>query len=165
MALVQVGFRTVVTLQDGGGQSTRRSYENVASLYADALSDAAELIAALNAITDAQITGYSVETVFGDDALSGFPAVTVQNENQALLIYQLDGLPLHRATQSIPAPVIGIFSGATGPNSNTVDTADTDLLTWRALFLVSNDKYYLSDGEQALLLEKGHRRHTKKAFG
>lgn len=165
MALVQVGFKVQVSLMDGGGQMTTRSYECSESLYADAVTAAAALLAALDAITDAVITGYQIQTVFSDDALSGFPAVTVQNENQALLIYQMDGLPLHRASQSIPAPVIGIFSGATGPNSNIIDTADSALMTWRALFLAAGGTFFLSDGETALLLEGGHRRHVRNRLG
>lgn len=165
MALVQVGFKVTVSLMDGGGEVTTRSYECSETLYADAVTAAAALVAALDAITDAVITGYQISTVFSNDALSGFPAVTVQNENQALLVYQMDGLPLHRATQSIPAPVIGIFNGVTGPNSNVIDTADADLVTWRALFLAAAGTFYLSDGEQALLLESGHRRHVRNRFG
>jgi hypothetical protein len=165
MALAQVSFRTQVSLMDGGGQITTRSYEMVAALYADAITDAAALVAALDAITDATIVGYQIQTVFADDAISGFPAATVQNENQALLIFQLEGVPLHRASLSIPAPTIGIFAGATGPNSNIVDTTDADVLAFRALFLAANDQFYLSDGEQALLLEGGHRRHVRNRFG
>lgn len=165
MTLVQVGFKVVVSLMDGGGQITTRSYESSDATYADAVTSAAALVAALDAITDAVVTGYQIQTIFSDDALSGFPAVTVQNENQALLVYQMDGLPLHRASQSIPAPNIGIFSGATGPNSNVIDTADTALQTFRALFLAAGGTFYLSDGEQALLLEGGHRRHVRNRYG
>lgn len=164
MALVQVGFRVRVSLMDGGGQTTTRSYETDAALYADAVTAAAALVDALDDITDATITGYGIETVFAEDALSGFPAVTVQNENQALLVYQMEGLPLHRATQSIPAPTIGIFSGATGPNSNIIDTADAALVTWRQLFQNGNG-FYMSDGEYAEILESGHRRHVRNRFG
>lgn len=164
MALVQVGFRVVVSMMDGGGQITTRSYESNEALYADAVTAGAALVAALAAITDATITGYQIQTVFSEDALAGFPAATVQNENQALLVYQMEGLPLHRASQSIPAPTIGIFAGVTGPNSNIVDTADADLMTWRALFLGSGS-FYLSDGESAELLEGGHRRHVRNRFG
>jgi hypothetical protein len=164
MALVQVGFRVRVSLMDGGGQITTRSYESDAALYADAVVVAAALVAALDPLTDATITGYGIETVFAEDALAGFPAATVQNENQALLVYQMEGLPLHRATQSIPAPAIGIFAGVSGPNSNVVDTADADIVAWRTLFQNGNG-FFMSDGEYAEVLESGHRRHVRNRFG
>ncbi len=164
MAIVQVGFRVRISFMDGGGQITTRSYESDAALYADAVTDAAALIAAVNPLTDATLTGYGIETVFAEDALSGFPAATVQNENQALLVYQMEGLPLHRATQSIPAPAIGIFAGVTGPNSNILDTADADIITWRSLFQNGNG-FFLSDGEYAEILEGGHRRHVRNRHG
>lgn len=164
MALVQVGFRTVVTLVDIEGDKTTRSYEMAASLYADAVTDAAALITALNAMTDDTIAGYTIETVFSDDAFALPLVANTQNFNQALLIYQLDGLPIHQGTQSIPAPTQGIFVASSGPNAKVVDVADAAVVAWRTLFQ-SGGGFYLSDGETADILLSGHRRSVRSTSG
>lgn len=163
MAITQVGFRVAVTLMDNGGDKTRRTYESDAALYADAVTAAAALVAALLNMTDAVVIGYQIETVFSNDSV-GFPAVGVENQNQALLVYQLDGLPLHNGTQSIPAPKSGIFVASSGPNAEVIDTADAAVVTWRQLFQTGGG-FFLSDGETADILLSGHRRHVRSRNG
>jgi len=47
-----------------------------------------------------------------------------------------------------PAPVIGMFTGATGKNRNVVDTQDATLLTFTEMLSLTDGKFTVSDGEK-----------------
>lgn len=70
------------------------------------------------------------------------------------------------ATIEIPAPDIGIFTGATPPNSNQIDKADTALLAFTELYSVTDGTFTISDGEQVTDTSaeqvKGGKRISKK---
>lgn len=167
MALTSLGYWLAVTLVDNGGNQSTKSYQlrQDATDPADfpaALGDAGAVVASLDAITDAVIMGYQIEQRFAEDALA-LPAVGVQIENQALLDFAIDGNPFKSATLTIPAPVIGIFAGASGVLADTVDVADAALVTFVNQFKAAG-LVYISDGEDAdptAPLNSGRRIHRR----
>ena len=163
MALTAGRWFGVVIMVDTGNQRTTRRVE-LDSPLDDAAARAAMLafVTDLAAVSDCVVASYHVYQEFIEDALT-LPAAA-QLENQALLTFSIVDEPTKAATFSIPAPKIGIFAGATGEQSNTVDAADTDLEALVANF-TSEDLLLVSDGEQADALVRGRRRHVKKTFG
>lgn len=162
MALVAAGYELNVTLVDRGLNQVTKTYEMTATTAADAATDAATILAALNAVTDASIKGYRLSTVFAEDAFATPNLGEV--ENQAMLIMRLDGDPFKKASHFIPAPVDGIFVAGQGPNYNIVDNTDALVTTYVALFQGGGEAY-ISDGETVDVLEKGHRIHRQSNKG
>lgn len=162
MALVGTGYELSVTLADRGLNQVTKTYEMTATTAADAATDAATILAALNAVTDANIKGYRLSQVFAEDAFATPNDGEV--ENQALLIMRLDGDPFKKATHFIPAPVDAIFVGAQGPNYNVLDNTDALVTAYVALFQ-SGGEAYISDGETVDVLENGHRIHRQSNKG
>lgn len=166
MALVFSHFVLAVTLTDREADETTRRYSMLPAItdYADAVTLAGTVLTALGNMTYDTVVKYAIESIYANDALALPTDAAAQNFNQALLIYQMDGLPVHEATQSIPAPQQGIFISPSGPNGKVVDTADAAVVAWRQLF--QNDAgLTLSDGEQVDILLRGHRRSTKSSSG
>ena len=163
MALTEAHWYTVYQLVDTGGKIVTRRWEQSAPAD-DAAARASALAMAtdLAAITDCVIVAYYTYQVFEEDALS-LPAAA-EAEMQALINVSIDGEPLKNATITVPAPVDGIFSGATGANYDIVDGADEDLVAFLANF-GSEALFYVSDGEQMDVFKNGHRRHMKSIRG
>lgn len=167
MAQVSTGYWLSVTLVDNGGNTSTKSFQMRADAtdpadYGVALSSAAAVVASLDAITDAVVAGYQLEQRYVEDALA-LPAVGVQIENQALLDFAIDGNPFKSATLTVPAPVIGIFAGASGVLADTVDVADPALVTFVNQFK-GGALLYISDGEDAdatAPLKSGRRIHRR----
>jgi hypothetical protein len=146
MSLASIGyFANVVVVDSGGNKSTLRYKLTEAAVPADAIADAATIVAALNAVTDGVVLSYTVGEAFEEDS-SFFAAEGVQVENVALITAKIDNAELKYTTLKIPAPNIGIFVAATGPNSNVVDAADSTLQTYLACFATSGIAT-VSDGE------------------
>lgn len=147
MALVSQGWWMEVIFVDNGGNQTSRSYQMQAADATAAAADAATMLAELGAITNAVIAGYSYAERFAETALT-LPGSGVQVEDTALVNLRLT-TGLKTATQSIPAPVAGIFMGTSEEGADTVDITDADLLAFTNLFRASGSggKFYLSDGE------------------
>lgn len=150
MALVSKGPFVRITLADAAGN---KSNLNLSTTYADlaALStgvgsgDIATMLGELEAVTDARVVGYSLGESFAEDA-NYYGAAGSQVENVALVTARIDGEPGKSATIKIPAPADGIFVGTLGPDANTVDTADSDLVAWLANF-ETGALFEVSDGE------------------
>lgn len=163
MALVSQGFELVVSLADTGDNRTNRTYDLVEAAYADASTDAAALISALNLITDAVVVGYSLNQKFIENALA-LPA-NAEIENQAFFAGKITGDPTDSATLSVPAPAAGIFTAASGPGYNIVDMGNTNVTAWIALFATGGTAQ-LSDGETwDTATVSGKRRHVKSFKG
>jgi len=163
MALAAGRWYTVIELADTGNQRTTMRFEQSAPAdAAAALAAGTALATDMAAVSDAVIAKYFVYQVYEEDAFA-LPAAA-QIENQALITLSIDDEPSKVGTIRIPAPTIDIFAGATGPNSNIVDGTDADVIALVANW-VSEDLYYVSDGEQAEAFISGHRRHMKKSHG
>jgi hypothetical protein len=163
MALVSNGFWLVVTLRDNGGNETTKTYQMVAADADTAATDAAAVLTALNAVTDAVVVSYFAYERFIEAAFS-YPGDGVQVENLALLDFDLVDHPEKTATVTIPAPNIGIFVASSGSGANIVDTSDAALVTFRDLFRTGG-KLLISDGEVAESLVRGRRIHRKSLRG
>ena len=163
MALVADGFDLVVQLVDTGGNSTTRTYNLNSADAAAAATDSAAVMAALNAVTDATISGYSINTRFVENALA-YPA-DAEIENNARITAKIVGRPNRSATIEIPAPNVGIFTGTEGPSFNVVDIADAALQTFLQLFDGAGE-VSVSDGEQIIVSSAvGKRIHKKSIRG
>ncbi len=160
MALV-ASWHMSVSLKDSGGNTAVKRYELRGSDYATCSAEIATILAALSAVTTAEVAGYSLSQRWTEDAFS-YPTGS-EIENQALLNIMLDG-GLKTATVYIPSPTDGCFMSATGDGRNIVDVADTDVLAYVALF-ESGGEAYLSDGEDADSLMNGKRIHRASRKG
>jgi hypothetical protein len=149
MALSATGFFANFTLTDSGGNDSTLRYKLTSADIATAVTDAGTIVTALNAITDAVITGYTVGQAYEEDS-AFLAAEGVQIENVASISARIDAAEEKWATLRIPAPNIGIFQAATGSKSNVVDPADAALVTYLNLFVETTGICTLSDGENLL---------------
>lgn len=163
MALVSGGFRGSVTLVDNGRNTTTKQYELKATTLAAAVTDMADIVTALDAVTNAVIVSYNVSQVFVEDALA-LPAAGVQIEEQALITTTIVGDPLKSASFTIPAPVAAIFVGTSGENADIVNTENALFDAYFSVFQL-NGQAYISDGESALAAKKGRRIHKASRRG
>lgn len=133
MAIVSTGFVGAVTLQDEEGSRSVLQFDLTAVTNAAALTDMADIVTRLAAITDAAISGYSVSEVFAEDTLVLPDQVEI--EKRAVISAKLAGtLPQEYVNIVIPAPSPGIFLAATGPDAKRVDPNDADLRAYLATF-------------------------------
>lgn len=169
MALVTKGYFLNVVLVDASGENKATlRYNVVAADFPTLVTNVATIIAALGAITDAVIVGYSLGEKFGEDS-SFNAAAGVEIENIASVSCRLDAPQEKWATLKIPAPVEGIFETATGTGRNRIDPTDADLLTYLNLFVTTTGICTLSDGETTVIPgaanTKGRRIHRASRRG
>jgi hypothetical protein len=163
MALVSGGFILRVSLIDAGqNKSVKEFLLAAAADFATATAQAATILTALQAVTDALVKKYTLAEVFEDSAVVSAPA-GVEIENQALAVCSLVGKE-QNANVIIPAPKDSIFVSPTGPSRNVLDTSDGDLTTYVDLFGASGPAV-ISDGDKVLALLKGHRVHRRSVRG
>jgi len=167
MAITSDGWKGTVTLVDNGADVSTLRYDLVAADAADAAAAMADVIAALDAVTDAVIGSWSVGEHYSEKSLS-LPANGVQVQNQAIVSVQIYGNPVKRAQFRIPAPVVGIFGGSSGEAADTIDPGDADLQTYGALF-GNGGVATISDGETiagiSTATARGHRMHRASNKG
>jgi len=163
MSLDSNGWWLRCSLADNGANITTKRYQLTSATAAEAATDVAAIIAALNAITDAVMVSYAYGEEFVESAVS-YPAAGIENENQASITALLTTGGGKKANFKIPAPVIGIFVAASGSSANVVDISDTDLGTYAALF-ESGGEAYISDGEILDSLMSGKRISAKSNNG
>lgn len=146
MALVTKGFELNLVLSDNGGNKSRMEFDLNSATFAAATTDAAAVISALNAVTDAVIVNYTLAEVFAEDtALYGAGEI----ENIASISARIDAAYPKYATIKIPAASIGVFQAASGPLANVVDPADTALATFLSLYIAAGVAL-ISDGESLI---------------
>lgn len=163
MALVAAFFELVVAFKDTGNDTVTRTYRLNEAAYADAAPDAAALVAAVQAMTDCVVSGYSLNHRFIENALT-LPAAA-QNENQALFSGLIVGDPTDSAIASIPGIKSSLMSGATGKANNIVNMVSPTVIAFVGLFDVGGTAS-LSDGENwENTTVSGKRRHTKNNNG
>lgn len=165
MALVSQWFYLEVELVDSGANSTKRTYRLTSATIAEAATDAATVMTALAAVTDAAIKSYRIGQLFAEAALS-LPLPGVQIENEAMLTVGIAGHPTKSATVTIPAPKGTVFTSLQGPGSNVVATTAVPVTDYVALFNATGP-CTLSDGESAdpLYGFKGKRVHRHSVRG
>lgn len=158
-------FSLTVELADNSGQTTNKTYELQSADAAAAATDAAAILAALGAVTQAVVKSYSIGHNFVENALV-LPASGVENQNTALLSIRLASDPTKYARHRIPAADPAIFVAASGAGANVVDTGDAAVNVYVALFTSTNEAY-ISDGELAdgALDFSGKRQHVKSRIG
>lgn len=167
MALVAQTIRLVVNLADNGGKPFgQKTYDLVVTDMALAPAVVTSILGKLDAVTDAVIAGYTLGTVYVENALT-LPASGVQNENQAIITSPVVGAPNKSATITIPAANIGVFTNTSGKGANIVDMADVALQAYLGIFdPTGGNEATISDGEQIVALSGGgKRRHVKNNSG
>jgi len=163
MALQPGAFFLNVTFNDSGDNRTTRTYEMDVADDAAAATAAAAMLATLATVSDAKIISYFYAQRFYEDT-NLLPTTPCEVENQAILTYSLAGQVNKTATNTIPAPTIGIFVDVTGANRNIIDTTDAAVIAFRSHFQTAGD-FFISDGEKVNVLKKGKRRHVKNSNG
>ena len=145
MALVSTGFYANLVVVDAAGNKSTLRHKLLSADIATAVTDAATIVTALNGVTDGVIVSYTVGQGYEEDA-AFFAAAGVEIENVALITAKIDDAELKYANLKIPAPNVGIFLAATGPNANVVDAADAALQTYLTMFQ-TGEILSISDGE------------------
>ena len=145
MALVTAGFELTVNVTDTSGNVSTLKYNLTAGTYATAAADAVIVTDALAAVTNSTISSYRVVERFDENAFT-LPA-NAENAIKAEISAFLEGTPNKRASFRIPAPVVGIFTDASGAGYNIVDTSDALVLAYAALFEDGTGQATISDGE------------------
>ena len=160
MAFVVGGYYLSVSLMDYGENVTHKRWQMTAATSADAITEAAAVVTALEAVTDAEVTGYTIELGYVEDAFA-LPTVVNPVSVVASITALVEGAGSKKVNLSIPSPTIGIFQGPTGDDADIVDIDDTDLDTYLALF-DSTGELYVSDGEQIASALRGIRVTQKR---
>lgn len=148
MALVSQGFQASIKLVDAGGNETVLRPDVEGATFATALSNTQAIVTALDALTDALISGYSVTEKYAEDT-SQYGAAGSEVENIAQIVTPLETAGKY-ATFKVPAPVDALFVATTGPDRNKVNTSYAALLTYLGLF--TDKTGYGTPGADAIAL-------------
>lgn len=163
MALVSTGYILTVTVIDNGRNRSTLRYQLRSADFATAVTDSATILAALQDVTQAEITGYQISELFREDAVI-LPGYGIHVEDKASVTCQLTTGGGKKANFKIPAPVSGIFQATQDQGANIVDVTDSLLVAYGNIFK-STGQAYISDGEDLDLLISGKRIHAKSNFG
>lgn len=151
MALVSDGFQLNVTLADSGDNPAVLTYNMRAATYAAAVTDAAIIIAALEAVTDSVVEGYSLREKYLENAL--VLPTGVSNWIKASISIALSTAG-KRANLQIPGPNSGVFVSATGEGRDVVDMGDAAVGAYIDLFKAAGQAT-ISDDEDANAITNG----------
>jgi len=162
MALVNQGYWGWVTLADTGGQRTTLHYQLRGADEIGAASNMTAIRAALTNISDSVEIAYGLGYRYEEDSIA-YPAGNVQNENKLSCTVTLAG-GAKRANFKVPAPKVGCFVAASGPGNNECNVAAGIVTAYYALFTLAG-ACFISDGEDATVLESGKRIHAKSNKG
>lgn len=162
MAFAPEGYFVWFEFIDSGYDTFSQTYPLTATTDADAETEALTVVTDWLAMSDAQLLRYHWYQDIVEQTVA--PTAGSQVENQALLSYAVVGEPLRRATVSIPAPKITLFSAPTGPGSNIIDTGDSLITTFNGLFLAGGELTF-KDGNIAESLIEGKRIHRRSKKG
>lgn len=164
MALASAGWKVYVTLADHGDNRSTLSYQTDPATVVDGITAqaaASDIVADLDALTNAVIVGYRVEEIYYEDSIA-LPADGIENENKASVTYSIDGNN-KKGNFKIPAPVSAIF-GTTGGAANQVNTAYAPLQAYADNFRTAGE-FVISDGEKLDVLLVGKRVSAKNNNG
>lgn len=148
MALVEGRRFLVVTYTDIATETTTRRYE-LDPLFAVGLGgvNLAALHVIFNAISKSKVSKMSVDQEYYDDAFAAPDANSNVLGDAALVTVNLKTYPNKKGSLSIPAPADTIFVSASGKGRNIIDSTDSALASFVALFAEANNDLLLSDGE------------------
>lgn len=165
--------KLVVTLRDEAQNQTTKTFivptsvwNPASDLWADLVTIRDGLLTALNAITDALVWKASIMIGQAEDTSTG-GAANSEVENIASVVVNLATIG-KTAVLAVPAPVIGLFEGASGKPKNIVDIADAALLTYVDEFQTTGGNFVLSDGEfvdDTTPVDSGKRIHRRSRKG
>ena len=166
MAFVGQHFGATYSFVDNGGNQVTREYNMSSSIatYADASTAASDMQPLVDALSGATMPKYRVYQEFVNNAFVLPADAGVQVENQASLTYLLAGIGSKKANLNIPAPIIGIFVGSSGPNANVVDVDDAAVQAFSDMFIGAGP-FRLSDGEYIQRILNGRRVHRRSNKG
>lgn len=163
MALAHVFYELTVSLADCAANMTTKRYRLRSIDMATAVIDTATIISALGAVTASTIISYRIQDVFYEGSVV-YPAAGVKNSDKASVTVILATGGGKKANFKIPAPVIGIFSSATGPKADEVDIEDADLNTYHNIFQADGE-CFISDGEDSVDMMNGVRISAARIHG
>jgi hypothetical protein len=152
MALAAAYWRVAMTFVDRGGNTatihSRLVETDDAGDASVPLADAAAIVAGYQAASDAVIKNYQVEKVFIDTSFALPTAASSEVEMRALISDTIYQHPEKTGSILVPGPKDTIFVGATGPDANRVDVADSIVVTLVNFYKFGGtNKALLSDGE------------------
>ncbi len=154
MALAYPSGPTTIrlTLTDDAGKTSVKDFVVPTTVWnpaSDLLTAIAairdNLVTAVDAITDSLITDTFI--VVTEKESLALPAAECKITDLASFVVNLAGGEGKKSTMQMPAPNIGIFVAATGPNKNVVDTTDAALNTYVDEFQTTGGSFTISDGE------------------
>ena len=163
MAFVLANRAITIQVRDSGNNETTRTFHMSAASDAAQATDAAIVLAAFDAVTDAKISSYTISQKYVENAFT-LP-VDVELENQMLVTLPIAGKPNKSGTVKIPAPPVALFNATSGEGRNQPNFLNSTLLAFLTL-MTQPATIYLSDGEQASGGNyKGRRVHSKSNRG
>jgi len=145
MALELIGYRVIAELTDTQGDVTTRTYDTTATDFEEAETAATAILAALAAVTDSVVSGYTIGQRYAESALT-YP-VGANNVNTMVVSAKIVGMPYKSGTITIPSPKNTIFVATSGPNNKIGNTQATPLSTYLDLFATAGPAF-VSDGEK-----------------
>lgn len=155
------GFWLSVTLVDNQGDSSTLEYELRSADYATATTDTATILAALNGVTNSNVSGYILSYRAVDDAFV-IPVGSADNSIRARVVSKLTA-GNKKATFEIPAPVDEIFTASSGDAANEVNITDILITPYANLFKTTGVAF-ISDGESLDQMLVGRRVARVKRF-
>lgn len=166
MAFVGSYFGATYSFVDNGANQVTREYTMKPEIatFADAGAAAVAMQPILDAMTGATMPKYRVYQEFVNNAFVLPGDAGVQVEDQASLTFLLAGVGAKKANLNIPAPIIGLFVGSSGPNANIIDVDDPAIVAFKDQFIAAAD-WRLSDGEYVQRILNGKRVHRRSSRG
>ena len=166
MAFTGSNFGATYSFVDNGGNQVAREYQMKPEIatYADASDAAADMQPLVDALSGATMPKFRVYQEFVNNAFVLPGDAGVQVENTASLTYLLAALGSKKANLNIPAPIIGLFVGSSGPNANIINPEVQALIDFNAQFLAAG-AFRLSDGEYIQRFLQGKRVHKRSSKG
>lgn len=147
------GYFLTVTGIDRNSDDTTLTYELRSADYATALADALIIIGLLEAVSQLEVTAYSVATRYVEDAI--VQPLTGESQIKARVGCRLsDGQG--NTTFDIPAPEETIFVSTVGKGNNIVNTENVALNNYANIFKATG-KAFISDGESMDVLTEGRK--------
>jgi hypothetical protein len=152
-------------LVDAGNNRVNKSFRLTSATDAEALTDVATILAALEAVTDCNGLSYTISQKYDNNAFA-LPSAGVQAEAKAVVMVRDAANASKSHTVEIPGPIAGVWLSSTGENSNVVDISLVALKAFVNLY-DSTGEATLSDGESVETdgLIRGYRKTVRKIHG
>jgi len=151
MAMTVAGYQVDMEFVDSGGTTTHRRIALQSADIAAAETDGAAVAAAFQALTRCYMLGFTIGQIVKNDDPTGPPAFPPAGDvlvsDEALIVLNLTTIG-KKASYTIPAPVDGMFAGATGKKHNQVVGTYAALAALNIMFESGNEAF-ISDGENA----------------